>query len=182
MPVRTNVGPDLSDEELMVRVQQGDSDAYRMLFDRHNERIYAYLVRRVGQPELARDLFQDTFLSIHRAKATWSPSRPFRPWLYGIATNAVRDHFRKTSRRPMEVEVDREPAVVHPHPVGTLDLERAIALLPDPLREAFLLGAVEGFDHNEVAVQLGINPDAARARISRARAQLRLLLDGERPE
>jgi RNA polymerase sigma-70 factor, ECF subfamily len=168
-----------SDEELMVRVQEGDGAAYRTLFDRHHERVYGYLVRRVRSPELARDLFQETFLSVHRARHTWAAGRSFRPWLYGIATNAVRDHFRRTARRPIEVELDRVPAATHPNPVGALQLERAIGRLPEPLREAFLLGAVEGFDHNEVAHQLGINPDAARARISRARAQLRAFLDEE---
>jgi RNA polymerase sigma-70 factor, ECF subfamily len=168
-----------SDEELMVRVQAGDGAAYRTLFDRHHERVYGYLVRRVRSPELARDLFQETFLSVHRARHTWLPGRAFRPWLYGIATNAVRDHFRRTSRRPFEVELEREPTVSHQNPVATLQLERAIGRLAEPLREAFLLGAVEGFDHNEVAAQLGINPDAARARISRARAQLRTFLDEE---
>ena len=168
-----------SDEELMVRVQEGDGAAYRMLFDRHHERVYGYLVRRVRSPELARDLFQETFLSVHRAKHTWQPGRAFRPWLYGIATNAVRDHFRRTARRPIEVDIERAPTVSHQNPVGAMQLERAIGQLPDGLREAFLLGAVEGFDHNEVAEQLGINPDAARARISRARAQLRTFLDEE---
>jgi len=167
----------LSDEELMVRVQEGDGAAYRMLFDRHHERVYGYLVRRVRSPELARDLFQETFLSVHRARHTWTPGRAFRPWLYGIATNAVRDHFRRTARRPMEVAIERARTVTHENPVGAMQLERAIGQLPDGLREAFLLGAVEGFDHNEVAEQLGINPDAARARISRARAQLRAVLN-----
>src|SRR5436190_12075880 len=161
----------------MVRVQEGDGAAYRMLFDRHHERVYGYLVRRVRSPELARDLFQETFLSVHRARHTWTPGRAFRPWLYGIATNAVRDHFRRTARRPMEVAIERAPTVTHENPVGAMQLERAIGQLPDGLREAFLLGAVEGFDHNEVAEQLGINPDAARARISRARAQLRAVLN-----
>jgi RNA polymerase sigma-70 factor (ECF subfamily) len=54
-----------------------------------------------------------------------------------------------------------------------MDIHAAVAQLPDTLREAFLLGAVQGFDHNEVAQALDITPSNARARISRARAQLR---------
>jgi RNA polymerase sigma-70 factor (ECF subfamily) len=60
-----------------------------------------------------------------------------------------------------------------------MDLEQAIGALPENLREAFLLGVVEGFDHREVAGQLEISPDNARARISRARARLRELLGEE---
>ena len=57
-----------------------------------------------------------------------------------------------------------------------MDVEAAIASLPDPLREAFLLGPIQGFDHREVAEMIGISPDNARARISRARAALRAVL------
>lgn len=179
MSDRIDVKHELSDEDLMARVQQGDAAAYQQLFHRYQDQIYGYLIRRTRNPELARDLFQETFLSIHRARDTWQPGRTFRPWLYGIATNAVRDTFRKASRRPHEVELDRPVAIPSGSPVGVMHLERALDELPETLRDAFLLGAVEGFDHREVAEQLGIKPDAARARISRARAQLRKILDPE---
>ena len=94
--------------------------------------------------------------------------------------NAAKDHARKVRRLPVEVELS--PTLQGEgtrNPVTKMDLEQAISALPENLREAFLLGAVEGFDHNEVAAQLDISPDNARARISRARSRLRKMLEGE---
>lgn len=162
----------MSDEELMARVQQGDANAYRALFERHHNRLYGYLIRRTRDPQVAADLFQETFLRVYRARRTWKPGRPFRPWIFGIAVNASRDHARKVRRLPAEVELGQGP-VTRDRPDDRIHLESAIAGLPDTLREAFLLGVVEGFDHNEVAAQLDITPANARARISRARARLR---------
>ena len=156
----------------MASVQQGDATAYRTLFERHHNRLYGYLVRRTRDPQIAADLFQETFLRVHRARHTWKSGRPFRPWLFGIAVNATKDHARKVRRLPDEVELGQGP-VTRDRPETRIHLETAIAGLPETLREAFLLGVVEGFDHNEVAAQLDITPANARARISRARARLR---------
>ena len=103
-----------------------------------------------------------------------------KPWLFGIAVNAGKDHARKVRRLPEETELS--PSLTAPNSAShsvRIDLEQAIGQLSDNLREAFLLGAVEGFNHREVAEQLNISPDNARARISRARAQLRTILGGE---
>lgn len=169
----------LTDEALMLRVQQNDSDAYKVLFERHHARVYGFLRRRTHSPEVAADLYQETFLRLYRARHTWQPERPVRPWLFGIAVNAARDHVRKVRRLPIEVELSDLNGGTERQQVGTrMDLEQAIATLPDNLREAFLLGVVEGFDHKEVAAQLDIRPDNVRARISRARARLREILEG----
>lgn len=165
-----------SDEELMQRVQSGDQTAYHMLFQRHHARVYGYLLRRSRDPQLAADLYQETFLSVYRSRETWHAGKLFRPWLFTIAANAARDHARKVKRLPVEAELEEWQSVVRDRPDARLHLERAIAGLPDTLRDAFLLGVVEGFDHNEVAGLLGISSDNARARISRARAWLRAWL------
>jgi RNA polymerase sigma-70 factor (ECF subfamily) len=161
----------------MARVQQGDPQAYEVLFERHHARVYGYLLRKTRSPQVAADLYQDTFLRVYRARHTWQQGRPVRPWIFGIAANASRDHARKVRRLPQEVELS--PSLRGDggaRPIERMDLEQAIGALPENLREAFILGVVEGFDHREVADQLEISPDNARARISRARARLRELL------
>jgi len=163
----------LSDEALMERVQDGDSAAYRELFERHHPRVYGFLLRKTKDPQRAADQFQETFLSVYRARHTWKRDRPFRPWLFTIAANLSRDAARRAARAPEEPIKDVHLLPDHPRPDARIHLEEAIAGLPDILRDAFLLGVVEGFDHREVADQLGISPDNARARISRARAWLR---------
>lgn len=162
----------------MVLVQQGDSAAFRELFARHQVMLHSYIQRRTQDSEVSADLFQEAFLRVWRSASTYKPGQPFRPWLFRITGNLLRDRFRTSTRRIQTVEtedLDRVHATI-PQPLATTDLERAIAKLPDSLREAFLLGAVHGMDHNEVADALDISPSNARARISRARARLRVML------
>ena len=162
-----------TDEELMLLVQQGNAAAYEVLFGRHKAAVYGYLVRRTRQPELARDLFQETWLKVHRGRHTYRQGQAFRPWLFGIALNAARDSGRQASRRVDTVEMTLDKPMAPERHEDRLTLEKAIDALPETLRDAFLLGAVHGLDHREVAAQLDISPDNARARISRARAFLR---------
>lgn len=164
----------------MLQVQAGDATAYKTLFERHHGRVYGFLVRKTRDRQVAADLYQETFLRVYRARDSWQPGRAFRPWLFSIAHNAARDHARRQVRRPEEVELKEWGGVVKPDFDARIHLEEAIAGLPDTLRDAFLLGVVEGFDHREVAEQLEISPANARARISRARRWLRDTLEGRR--
>lgn len=171
------VGEPPSDEELMDRVQQGDAQAFEALFQRHRGAIYGYALRMVRHPEAAEDVFQDTFLQVHRARATWSSrDGTFRSWVYRIATNRIRDGARRSARRPEVLGEEPVSPVVSDHVDDRIYLDRLLGQLPEHLREAFLLGAVQGFDHNELAEVLEITPDNARARVSRARSRLRELM------
>jgi RNA polymerase sigma-70 factor, ECF subfamily len=168
-----------SDEDLMELVQRGDESAFATLFLRHKSPVYGYILRMVRRSELADETFQDTFLSVHRARMTWSRTGgTFRAWLFRIATNAVRDRARRAARRP-EVLSDEWELPHREWPTDRIALERALAALPENLRDAFVLGAVQGLDHQELAVALEITPDNARARLSRARVRLRELLGEE---
>ena len=161
----------------MDRVQQGSADAFAVLFARHRAPLYGYLLRMTHRPDLADDLFQEAFLSVHRARSTWSSTGgSFRSWLYRIATNALRDVARRAVRRPESLDEDAV-LVTRDAPADRIALERALTRLPENLRDAFLLAGLHGFDHNEIAVALDISADNARARVSRARARLRELLE-----
>lgn len=173
------MGEPPSDEELMNQVQRGSAEAYTTLFDRHRAPLYGFILRMTRDPEAAADVFQDTFLKVHRARDTWSgEDASFRSWLFRIATNAVRDRARQNERRRETFTAEDIVVPSHEHPAERVMLERALAELAEPLREAFLLGVVHGLDHNELATTLAISPDNARARVSRARARLRELLEG----
>ena len=163
----------------MSQVQQGSAEAFTTLFDRHRAPLYGFILRMTRDPESAADAFQDTFLKVHRARSTWSgEDASFRSWLFRIATNAVRDRARQADRRRENLTAEDVVVPAHDHPDERLMLERALASLAEPLREAFLLGVVHGLDHNELVAALAITPDNARARVSRARARLRELLEG----
>jgi RNA polymerase sigma-70 factor (ECF subfamily) len=161
----------------MDAVRDGSEAAYATLFERHRSALYGYALRMTRQPEAADDVFQEAFLRVHRARATWSSHEgSFRSWLFRIATNAVRDRGRQAARRP-EVLGDTWEPWYHAEHADRIALERVIGELPENLREAFVLAAVMGMDHNEVATALDITPDNARARVSRARVRLRELLE-----
>lgn len=163
----------------MLLVQQGDRQAFEALFERWKDPIWSFLARRTGDPEIASDLYQEVFLRVWRSASTWRPGERFRPWIYRIAANVGRDRFRRSTREISTVEIDPERGGSFTDPLASVDVERALTRIPEALREAFLLGALSGLDHNEVAAALGITPANARARISRARVALRqILLDG----
>jgi RNA polymerase sigma factor (sigma-70 family) len=165
----------------MLLVQQGDRQAFEVLFERWRDPIWSFLVRRTGDAESASDLYQEVFLRVWRSAGTWRAGERFRPWIYRIAANVGRDRFRRSTREVITVEIDPERGGTFVDPLAAVDVERALVQLPNSLREAFLLGALSGLDHNEVAAALGITAANARARISRARVALRSILLGAPP-
>jgi RNA polymerase sigma-70 factor (ECF subfamily) len=165
----------------MSLVKTGNTSAFETLFARYKRPLYGYLRRMVSRSELADELFQETFLNVHRFRSSWDIQLgSFRGWLYRIATNLMRDRLRSQGRKP-EVLVIEDRPVEGTEAAGDLalrlELEHALEKLPDTLKDAFYLGAMEGLDHHEVALALSITPDNARARISRARTRLRELLE-----
>ena len=162
----------------MARVQQGDREAYSVLFSRYKDPLWSYMMRRTRDSEAASELYQETFLRLWRSAHTYKRDQPFRPWLYRVSNNLIRDRFRNSQRQVETIELNLESTqpARRIDPISGLDLERAIQELPDTLREAFLLGAVHGLNHKEVANILEISPSNARARVSRARLKIRTLL------
>lgn len=163
---------------------------FAVIFDRHFLAIHRYLVRRIGTPvadDLAGDVFRVAFERRHDFDLS---SESARPWLYGIATNLLRSERRSESRKlralqrcvaalPSHGSSDRyERADARLDAVGDVGrLAAALTELSDGDRDALLLFAVEGLTYQDVAAALSIPVGTVRSRISRARAQLRELVD-----
>jgi RNA polymerase sigma-70 factor (ECF subfamily) len=132
-----------SDEELMAAYVDGDRDAFRLLFERYALPLLRLIRRRVRTDDEANDILQQTFLHMHRARRDFRRDSRLRPWLFTIALNLVREHYRRRQRRP-EVLLDVEgyspsEPVVDP---GTLErrqqgdrVRAALATLPESQRE-----------------------------------------------
>jgi len=168
----------------MVAYQAGRVEAFDALYAVLAPELRSYLRAACRDPARAEDLVQETFLRLHRARATYQPGLPVRPWVRGIARRVVLMDRRAAWRRGRR----EEAAAIDPratpganvrHDGERPSLERALAGVPTDVRRPFLLHHLLGFSFAEIAVRLGIQPGTAKVRSSRARLRLRALLDGE---
>lgn len=176
-----------ADLELVRRCKQGDARAFEELYRAHSARLYSLLLRMVGAAEDAEDLLQDVFLQAHRKLDSFRGESSLGTWLYRLAVNQCLDCLRgrqsKMTRitESFEDEAVQEPASpapAIPAAISRVDLERAIARLPEGCRLAFVLHDVEGFAHHEVAGLLGISEGTSKSQVHKARLKLRLMLSG----
>ncbi len=84
-----------SDEKLMRMYAAGDPVAFQLIFSRYEKRIYNFLLRRIGDADRAKDLFQEIFLRLHQNRDSFDPRRSFAAWFFAIANNLVRDELRR---------------------------------------------------------------------------------------
>lgn len=180
-----------SDGDLAHRAGRGDERAYALLVGRHKERLYGLLRRYLGDPEEAREAAHEAFIAAWAALDRYDPARPFGAWLRTIAINKARDRGRRLAfrrlifgDRPLEdsgvheqpdPEPDAEATLLERERLATLD--RAIARLPAPLKEALLLTALEGHSQQQAAEILGVTVKTVETRIYRARKTLAQTLD-----
>lgn len=183
---------DLTDEALMVMFQTGNPCAFERLFERYRIPLFNFLFRLLHcQRESAEDVLQDIFIKLARARDLYDPRAPFRPWLYTIARNHGLNHLRSRAaagaKNTVSFDAMSESTPDQPaHELAGRDdtfgavaakddqarLERTIDRLPPPAREIFLLHAVEGLPHEEIAQVLQMNPATVRTHYHRGRAQL----------
>jgi RNA polymerase sigma factor (sigma-70 family) len=176
-----------TDAELIV-ASRAEAERFGIVFDRHFADIHRYLHRRVGR-ELADDLAAETFVAAFDRRSSYDTARDdARPWLYGIASNLLRNQWRGERRRLRayaraaahpDTGADAEPALSHE--VGPLVAE-ALASLEDRDRDALLLLAWGELSYEEIAEALGIAAGTVRSRIHRARAQVSQLLEISIPQ
>lgn len=175
-----------SDGDLARRAAEGDDRAFGLLVARHKERLYALLRRYLGDPEEAREAAHEAFIAAWSALARYDPARPFGAWLSTIAINKARDRGRRLAfrrlvfgDRPLEASGAHDRADPQPDAQDTLlererlaALDRAIARLPAPLKEALILTALDGCSQQQAAEILGVTVKTVETRVYRARKRL----------
>lgn len=173
--------------EALARREPG---ALETFFDAYFDRVHGYVRRLVREEHTAEDLTQDVFLHVHRALPTYDPSRPLAPWVFTIASNKLRDHWRSRRAQPdvvsvFEADADDDPALVAAGRDADEALQAdelagrvaaAIEALPELLRQTLVLRYHEGLSFEDIGQIVGRNETAVRKRYSRALQELRRAL------
>ena len=174
----------IEDQALARAAAAGDRAALETLLDRHVDRVHAVCRRVLANPEDALDATQEALIAVARGISSFDGRSAFTTWLYRVATNAALDELRRRARRPTPVEDLPEPAAASTgmeDRVGArLDVDAALAQLPEEFRVAVVLRDLCDLDYAEIAAVLDIPPGTVRSRIARGRAALGEVL-GNRP-
>lgn len=180
---------DHTDAELLAAAAAGDGDAFAAFFRRHVRAVTAYAVRRCSSPDEVSDLVSDTFAAALQATSRYEPMLPSAlPWLFGIERRVLARQRRRRhgSKRLIEkiggsiprfagTEEDDIASAIDASRTSTA-LQAALDRLTASERDVLELVAYDGLTPREVAIVLDVTPNAARLRLSRARRNMREML------
>lgn len=178
-------GADATDRELADRVLEGDERAFRTLYRRHTPRLWPLLRRMLGGADAqadAEDAVQEAWIRAVSGLGSFRWESSFSTWLTGIALNCARGALRKRSRQPEtspEAVLERLEGGRRSDPERRMDLEGAIAALPDGYRTVLVLHDIEGFTHVEISDRLEIAVGTSKSQLHHARRAVRMYLEPE---
>lgn len=174
-----------TDQQLVARVQKGDSRAFDLLVLKYQHRIFGLISRYVRDADEVQDVAQEAFIKAYRALPRFRGESAFYTWLYRIAINTAKNHLVSRSRRPPGSDVEIEDAEYYVngealHEIETpesalfgaelkLVVERAISELPEDLRTAVTLREFDGLSYEDIAEIMECPVGTVRSRIFRAR-------------
>jgi len=162
------------EQEWIMRVKQGDQQAFHCLYENYHRRIYALCWRMLADRESAEDVCQEVFVQLWQKIENFRGESKFSTWLHSVATNIVLGHLRKhknwlqrvfsiESQTIQEVGIEMEELP---------ELDKHIMRLPERARLVFVLFAVEGYRHEEIANMLGMAVGSSKAQYHRAKGLL----------
>jgi len=165
-----------SDSELAAAAARGERRALETLLAPHIDRVHAVCRRILRDPDDALDATQEALVAVARRISTFDGRSQFTTWLYRVAVNAALDEARRRQRRPQpsDVAVDRAgtDAPIDALVADRVDVDAALASIPESFRAAVALRDLIGLDYDEIATVLGIPAGTVRSRIARGRAAL----------
>lgn len=170
---------------LMVRAQQGSESDYQQLLTELANVIHAYLRKRFGNQPFLEDCVQESLLAIHKARHTYDPQRPFRPWFFTIVRHKMIDYLRHKKSYQRVIKYHQQEKAVREQQVkrdmmeDTIDNDNLLGELPPRYRMALTLTKLAGFTNAEAAKQLGISEGAVKVRVYRAINKLRQIIEAE---
>ncbi len=192
---RTQVSgaPD-EDAFLMLRYAKGEASAFDTLYERNRAGLWRYFRRQLRDPDVAADVFQETWSRVIANRKSYQPSARFTTWLYRIAHNCCVDHWRKSGRLARREVMDADslidsaddpapgPQALAMQAEAAAALEAALARLPEEQRSVFLLYVEGGMTIAEIAETTGVAAEAAKSRLRYAVAKLKETLGAAAPE
>lgn len=165
----------LSDEKLMLKYGDGDANAFNVLYGRHKDPMYRYVVRQVKDLDLANDLYQDLWGRIIRASTSYKTSAKWTTWAYRIAHNLVIDHYR--TLKPVDPEVEaassETPSSLHEQNELSQQLMHCMGKLPAVQREVFLLTQETDLTLSMIADVIDASHEAVKSRLRYAKSALK---------
>ena len=176
----------VTDERLLAEAANGDGKAFQILYERYRDPIFRFAFRLLGSAEAAEDVAHDCFLSLMQDPRRFDPERAsLRTYIYAAARNQAAKRYQHSGREAGMEEIEKEPEVGERHsPMAHVleselaaEVEQAIASLPPLQREAIVLFEYEELTLAEIAAVVGADSNTVKARLFRAREQLRNRLD-----
>jgi RNA polymerase sigma-70 factor (ECF subfamily) len=183
----------LSDEQLMLRVGQGDRGAFDEIVRRYTRKMINLAYQITSDRDLAEDIAQETFLRAYKSAARYTEIAKFSTWLYTIAINLCRNELRRRKFKPYSLEemaeredegkmrIDiadetRRPDTDLERREITAHVRRAISMVPSKFRVALVLRDIQGLSYEEVGGILGLPEGTVKSRINRGRLRVREIL------
>jgi RNA polymerase sigma factor (sigma-70 family) len=173
----------LTDEQLVDRIRQGDNEAYRCLVERHGQYIYTLVYRMVEHRETAEDLTQDIFMKLYRSLGQFRGDAKFTTWLYRLTVNLVTDYRRSQRRKPYEAILDKvkgwfgnreeEPEAMALQKEEQETVQRLLAGLPDKYKMILYLYHFKQLSYQEIADATQLPLKTIETRLYRGKALLK---------
>ena len=161
-----------SDAQLLIRIADEDRGAFRLLFDRHSDRIYRFALSLTRSPHLAEEVLQETMMAVWKGAQRFKGRSKVTTWLLGIAKNQAYDLLRKEERGrrlPEVADCVRDPSS---EVQMSVQVERAVDALPEAQREVLHLVFYENLTVRETAELLGVPEGTVKSRMHHARRNL----------
>lgn len=182
MPLPAVPTDSAADADLVRAWRGGDERGATRLVERHAQPVARFLAAAGADAGEVDDLVQETFIRAFRSVDGWRGDAAFRSWLFTIASNLLRDQYRRRKGRTM-VPLEDQPLAANDDPEAQLDgkeaerrLQQGLETLPRLQREVFLLRAQQGMDYDSIAATLSTTPGSARVHYHHAVKRLKELM------